>query len=136
VLRDMSYSSGPVYRSTMLLIDDDPIIRENLRRLFSISYECEVSDGAIDVLGKLDQRKYDVVITDVSMPGVDGLQILKRIHARHRETPIIVISGNGDQFKDLFLEMGAFAYISKPFRFDELESAVLAATAAINRRRQ
>ncbi len=136
MLQNTRNSSGTVHRSMMLIIDDDPIIRETLQRLFSTIYECDVSDGAIDILERLDQRKYDVVVTDVSMPGVNGLQIVKRIQARHRETPIIVISGNGDQFKDLFLEMGAFAYITKPFRFDELESAVLAATAAINDGRQ
>jgi DNA-binding NtrC family response regulator len=61
------------------------------------------------------------------MPGVDGLQVLKRIQARHKKTPVIVISGNGDLFKDLFLEMGAFAYFTKPFLLEDLDSAVVQA---------
>jgi DNA-binding response OmpR family regulator len=61
------------------------------------------------------------------MPGVNGLQILKQIRAKHSKTPVIVISGSGDEFKDLFLEMGAFAYFTKPFLLEDLESAVVKA---------
>jgi DNA-binding NtrC family response regulator len=107
----------------LLVIDDDRVIRETLQRVFSSTYDCDISDGSEHVLESLDTREYDAIITDVSMPGVDGLQVLKRVQGRHNKTPVIVISGNGDQFKDLFLEMGAFAYFTKPFLLD-LESAV------------
>jgi DNA-binding NtrC family response regulator len=119
--------NGEHDRKALLVIDDDRVIRETLRRIFSQTYDCDTSDGSEHVLESLEEREYDLVITDVSMPGVDGLQILKRVLARHSGTPVIVISGNGDQFRDLFLEMGAFAYFSKPFRFEELESAVVQA---------
>jgi DNA-binding NtrC family response regulator len=111
----------------LLVIDDDRVIRETLQRVFSSTYDCEISDGSDHVLESLDTREYDAIITDVSMSGVDGLQVLKRIQAHHNETPVIVISGNGDQFKDLFLEMGAFAYFTKPFLLEDLESAVVQA---------
>lgn len=67
------------------------------------------------------------------MPGVGGLQILRRIQARHSTTPVIVISGDGEEFEDFFLEMGAFAYFTKPFRLEKLELAV---AEAIVRHRQ
>jgi DNA-binding NtrC family response regulator len=108
----------------LLVIDDDPVIRETLQRVLSGTYNCDISDGSKHVFESLDTRQYDAIITDVSMPGVDGLQVLKRIQARHNKTPVIVISGNCDQFKDFFLEMGAFAYFTKPFLMDDLESAV------------
>lgn len=108
----------------MLVIDDDRVIRETLQRIFSKAYQCDVSDGSEQVWGVLERQTYDVIITDVAMPGADGLQILKRIRASHSETAVIVISGNGDHFKDLFLEMGAFAYFTKPFLLEDLESAV------------
>jgi DNA-binding NtrC family response regulator len=108
----------------LLVIDDDRVIRETLQTVFSNTYHCDISDGSEHVLASLDTREYDAIITDVSMPGVDGLQVLKRIQARHHKIPVIVISGNGDQFKDLFLEMGVFAYFTKPFLLNDLESAV------------
>lgn len=115
--------------ASVLVIDDDPVIRKTLQRLFSKEHECETADGSEQGLASLELEDYDTIITDVSMPGVDGLQILKRIQARHLRTPVIVISGNGDQFRDLFMELGAFAYFTKPFRFEELESAVIQAVA-------
>ena len=113
----------------LLVIDDDRVIRETLHQVFSITYECDTADRAEQALECLEFQEYDAVITDISMPGVGGVQILKRILARHLTTPVIIISGNGDQFKDLFLEMGAFAYFTKPFRLEKLELAVSQAIA-------
>jgi DNA-binding NtrC family response regulator len=110
--------------AALLIVDDDPTIRDTLCRLFADKYECNTADRAEQALELLEVKKYDAIITDVSMPGVGGVQILKRIQARPRTIPVIVISASGDQVKDLFLEMGAFAYFSKPFRFEEIENAI------------
>ncbi len=111
------------------MIDDDRIIRETLHQVFSLTYECDTADRAEQALEYLEFQEYDAVITDISMPGVGGVQILKRIRSLHSTTPVIVITGNSDQFKDLFLEMGAFAYLTKPFRLEELELVVSQAIA-------
>ena len=113
--------------AALLIVDDDPTIRNTLCRLFADKYECDTADRAEQALELVEIHKYAVIITDISMPGVGGVQILKRIQARVLPIPVIVISASGDQFKELFLEMGAFAYFSKPFRFDELELAVIQA---------
>jgi two-component system response regulator PilR (NtrC family) len=110
--------------AALLIVDDDPIIRETFRRLFSDKYESDTADRAERALELLEVQEYDVIITDVSMPGGGGVQILKRIQTHALTIPIIVISASGDQFKDLFLEMGAFAYFSQPFRFEDIENAV------------
>lgn len=106
------------------MVDDDPLIRETLHQVLSLTYECDTADRAEQALECLEFQEYDAVITDISMPGVGGDQILKRIRSKHSTTPVIVITGNGDQFKDLFLEMGAFAFFTKPFRLEELELAI------------
>jgi DNA-binding NtrC family response regulator len=64
------------------------------------------------------------------MPGLSGEEVLKRVQVQHPHTPVIVISGNSDEdtAKNL-LKMGAFAYISKPFKLDDVESAVVRAIA-------
>ncbi len=113
----------------LLVVDDDPIIRETLHQFLSNEYECDTADRAEQALEILEYQHYDAIITDISMPGVGGLHILKRIQARQLATPVIVISGNGDEFRDLFMEMGAFAYFTKPFRLLELELAVSQAIA-------
>jgi len=118
--------------AALLIVDDDPIIRDTLCRLFAYKYDCDTADRAEQALELLDSQEYDAIITDVSMPGVGGIQILKRVQARHLTIPVIVISASGDQFKELFLEMGAFDYFSKPFRFEELESAVAQALDSLD----
>src|SRR5713226_5636282 len=106
----------------LLVVDGDRIIRETLHELLSVIHECHTADRAEQALECLEFQNYDAVITDISMPGVGGFQILKRIPARHSAIPVIVISGNCDQYRDLFLAMGAFAHFTKQFHLDELES--------------
>jgi DNA-binding NtrC family response regulator len=115
--------------TTLLVVDDDPAIRETLQKVFSQSYECDTADRAEQALEYLEFQDYDAIITDISMPGVGGVQILKHIQAHHSKTPVIVISGNGSEFEDLLMELGAFAYFTKPFRLEKLELAVTQAIA-------
>jgi two-component system response regulator PilR (NtrC family) len=115
--------------ATVLLIDDDPAVRQMLEMLFSGAHECHTADRAEQALQYLEFQSYDVVITDVSMPGLGGVEIVKCITQQYPTTPVIVITGRPDQYKGLVLEMGAFAFFSKPFSLDELESAVVRAIA-------
>lgn len=116
--------------ATLLIVDDDNNIRDTLRDLLSEAHDCHTADRAEQALSYLEFESYDVVLTDIAMPGLSGDQVLKRIQIQHPHTPVIVISGNADEqsAKDL-LTMGAFAYISKPFQLEEVESAVVRAIA-------
>ncbi|SRR5712691_5843816 len=114
--------------ATLLLIDDDPAVRQMLDMLFAESHECHTADRAEQAIELLKFQTYDVVITDISMPGLGGVEILKQIKLRHA-IPVIVISGRADQYKDIVLKMGAFACFSKPFPLSELEDAVTNAIA-------
>ena len=114
--------------ATLLLIDDDPAVRKMLELLFSETHECHTADRAEQAMELLQFQRYDVVITDVSMPGLGGVEILRHIKLRHA-IPVIVISGRADQYKDIVLKMGAFACFSKPFPLGELEDAVTNAMA-------
>ena len=114
--------------ATLLLIDDDQAVRQMLDMLFSGKHECHTADRAEQALELLEFQTYDVVITDISMPGLGGVEILKQIKLRHA-IPVIVISGRADQYREMVLKMGAFACFSKPFPLDELEDAVTNALA-------
>jgi two-component system, NtrC family, response regulator PilR len=116
--------------ATLLLIDDDNAIRQMLDSLFSSAYECHTADRAEQALEYLQLQKYDVVITDVSMPGLGGVEILQEIKSRRDATPVIVISGRPDEYKDAVLEMGAFAFLEKPFSLTAIESSVAEAIAS------
>ena len=92
--------------ATLLLIDDDRAVREMLNMLLSGSHECHTADRAEQALEFLEVQVYDLVITDISMPGLGGVEILRRIKQRHAATPGIVISGRMDEYKESLIDMG------------------------------
>ena len=114
--------------ATLLIVDDDTLIRDTLHELFSGTHECHTADRAEQALAYLDLETYDVVLTDISMPQLSGRELLKYIQAKHPTTPVIVISGLSNQrdAKEM-LDMGAFAYFAKPFRLEQIEEAVASA---------
>ncbi len=116
--------------ATLLIVDDDNNIRETLHDLLKDAHECHTADRAEQALAYLEVESYDVVLTDIAMPGLTGREILKRIQAQHPTTPVIVISGNSEEeaAKEL-LAMGAFAFIAKPFTLESVETAVVRAIA-------
>ena len=111
--------------ATLLIVDDDNTIRETLHELLSETNECHTADRAEQALAYLEIESYDAVLTDISMPGLSGREILKRIQEKHPTTPVIVISGdsNTEAAADL-LAMGAFAYLTKPFQLTAVEDTV------------
>jgi len=116
--------------ATLLIVDDDTLIRETLHELLSEMHECHTADRAEQALAYLDIEHYHAVITDVSMPGLSGRDILRRVQSKHPTTPVIVISGRPDGADgESMIEMGAFAYITKPFQLDDIEDAVTRAIA-------
>lgn len=116
--------------ATLLIVDDDTLIRDTLHEFLSEKHECHTADRAEQALSYLEVEKYDAVITDVAMPGLTGREILMYVQNQHPTTPVIVISGkpDGADGKSL-VEMGAFAYITKPFQLDEIEETVTRAIA-------
>ena len=116
--------------ATLLIVDDDTLIRDTLHEFLSEKHECHTADRAEQALSYLEVERYDAVITDVSMPGLTGREILMYVQNQHPTTPVIVISGkpDGSDGKSL-VEMGAFAYLTKPFQLDEIEEIVTRAIA-------
>jgi DNA-binding NtrC family response regulator len=109
----------------ILIVDDDDAIRAILYDLLSDKYECDTASMAEEALQYIAAERYDAILTDIAMPGLTGVELLKKIHEHHPATPVIVISGKGNEQdpKDLMV-LGAFAYVTKPFNLDEIEQVV------------
>ena len=116
--------------ATLLIVDDDTLIRDTLHELLSPSHECHTADRAEQALAYLEVETYDAVITDITMPGLSGRDLLKHIQAKHPATPVVVVSGmsNVTDAHEL-IEMGAFAFFTKPFKLEEIEESVARAIA-------
>jgi len=116
--------------ATLLVVDDDNMIRETLHDFFLSNHECHTADRAEQALSFLEFESYDAILTDLDMPGLSGRELLHRIKQDHPTTPVIVISGiAGAEEAKALIEMGAFAYFSKPFKLEEIEAAVNRAVA-------
>ncbi len=111
--------------AAILIVDDDDAIRDTLYELFSDDHLCHAANTAEKALAFLCEQSYDVVLTDISMPGLSGLELLGMVRRSQPDTPVIVISGIGDQTHAEGLKrLGSFDYILKPFRLDVVESSV------------
>jgi len=113
----------------ILIVDDDDVIRETLFELLSQDHSCEMADTAEGALARLEAGPFDVVLTDISMPGLSGMELLKRVLQLYPGTPVIVVSGLSDQEQaESLIEQGAFDYLLKPFRLEVVEESVKRAT--------
>jgi DNA-binding NtrC family response regulator len=110
---------------TVLVVDDDETIRDALYEFLSEQYVCHTAETAEKAFTRLDEDVYDVVLTDISMPGLSGLELLGHVRQKFPNTPVIIISGISDQehAKGL-IQLGAFDYLIKPFRLELVENSV------------
>lgn len=109
----------------ILVVDDEPPIRKLLRMgLTSQGYEVLDAPNGRMALQLLD-RKPDLVILDLGLPDIDGLELLRRIRRHQEDLPIVVLSSRGDEAgKVAALDLGADDYVTKPFGMDELLARV------------
>jgi len=113
----------------VLVIDDEPPIRKLLRMgLSAHGYEIlEAPSGRVS-LELLEQKKPDLVILDLGLPDIQGLDLLRMIRSRNESVPIVVLSSRGDEAgKVQALDLGADDYVTKPFGMDELLARMRAA---------
>jgi DNA-binding NtrC family response regulator len=109
----------------VLVVDDDETIRDTLYDLLSEQYICQTAETAEKGFARLEAEPYDVVLTDISMPGLSGLELLGHIRQKYSDTPVIIISGIGDQeHAQGLIRLGAFDFLLKPFRLDVVEKSV------------
>jgi DNA-binding NtrC family response regulator len=109
----------------ILVVDDDETIRDTLYELLSEQYVCQTAETAERALARLAADPYDVVLTDISMPGLSGLELLGHIRQMYSDVPVIMISGIGDQeHAQGLIRLGAFDFLLKPFRLDVVEKSV------------
>ena len=109
----------------LLVVDDDQKIRDTLQELLSVNYECQTAETAEDALARLESTTFDVVLTDISMPGLSGLELLGNVLQKYPATPVIIISGISDQeHAQGLIRLGAFDYLLKLFNLDDVENSV------------
>ena len=118
----------------ILIVDDEEIvIKSCLRILAGDEFQVESVQDGREALKKIEENPYDVVILDIMMPNIDGLEVLRRVKETHPKVDVIMITGLSQVDTAVqAMKLGAFDYISKPFEPDELKLVVY---RALERRR-
>ena len=106
----------------ILVVDDEPGMRQFLRTgLTPDGYVVSETDRGMGALDAVRRREIDLIVLDLGLPDVNGLQVIKRIRYAQSDIPIIVLSTRGDEAsKVAALDLGADDYVTKPFGIDEL----------------
>jgi nitrogen regulation protein NR(I) len=115
----------------ILLIEDDPSTAASLQKVLQAEgYVVDLAPRGDTGLAQARQQSYDLVITDLKLPGLDGLQLVAQLHAAKPRLPIIMMTAHGTTETAIeATKLGAFEYLLKPFEAEELLDAVAPAVA-------
>lgn len=121
--KDKPEKSDPQGRpdAHILIVDDDAAIRDSMHEFVDMSgYRSYVATSAEEALSMLDGKSVDVVITDIMLPGMDGLELTDRIKKNHDVDVIVMTGYSGDYSYEEAISKGASDFVFKPVRFEEL----------------
>jgi len=106
----------------LLLVDDELEFLEPLAtRLTRRGAACTIATSGESALRQLADARFDCAVVDVKMPGMDGLELLRRIRRDHAEVPVVLLTGHASvELGVQGMELGAFDYLLKPLELDEL----------------
>jgi DNA-binding response OmpR family regulator len=130
--RNSEFATDDDYGARILLADDNADMRNYIRRLLSGRYVVETAANGLEALQMARQNLPDIILTDVMMPHLDGLGLLRKLRAdpRTRSIPVIVLSARaGEEAEMARLERGADDYLVKPFSARELVARISLTTA-------
>lgn len=115
----------------ILIIDDEEIILRSCLRIFTEKeYQVETAANGMAGIRKIEEGEYDLLILDLMMPKMNGLEVLQRVKASHPEICVIMVTGLAqDESAVKAMAMGAYAYLPKPFDPEELKLVVQRALA-------
>jgi response regulator RpfG family c-di-GMP phosphodiesterase len=112
-------------RARVLIVDDEAEIREMLCDLLSIDYDCEDAASAEEALARLPEGEFNLIVSDITMGGMSGLEMIPLALAASPESVVVMISGMQTVESAIeALRVGAFDYIMKPFDLRQVETAV------------
>jgi DNA-binding NtrC family response regulator len=119
-------SDNTTQRTQILILDDEPIVCKRLKPAFQkAGYDVEAFTDSALAMARVEQKRFDVVITDLKMEGTDGMRFLTRVKEIRPDTNVIVITGfaTSETAKESFRK-GAFDFVAKPFKLGDILDTV------------
>ncbi len=117
----------------VLILDDEPIVGKRLKSMLGrVGCEVEAFDDPCEACQRIHEKEFDVVISDIVMGGMDGIQVLECVRERSLRTKVILITGYARMaMARSAMEQGAFDFIAKPFQPSELRLVVARAAGEL-----
>jgi two-component system response regulator FlrC len=111
---------------SVLIVDDDPLMRNALKEAVTkIGYQSVLAQNGPEAISKMDKEEFAAVVTDMNMPQMNGLQLMKRLREFDTNLPVLVITGYGTVENAVeSMKEGAYDYLMKPFSFEKLQEAL------------
>lgn len=113
----------------LLIVDDEETLTFSLYQTFiNAPIECEVvtASSGEEAMERINKAPFDIIITDIAMPGISGLEVLSKVKDHNPDTQVIVVTAYGsDEREEEAYNLGADFYIEKPFDIRELKSLVI-----------
>lgn len=112
----------------VLVVDDEEPIRQLMRRFLEPEgYDVLTAENGELALQLCETQRIDLIILDLAMPGLSGVEVLKRVRQRYPSLPVIILTVNQDEVTALeTFQLGAIDYVMKPFKGDQLKLAIRA----------
>ena len=116
----------------VLVVDDDPVVRKSFDRVLSKKgYAVITAENGEEALRKLNEEKYDIVYTDIRMPGMSGLEVAEQVKARKPWTPVVIITGYGSDAAEARAKAaGVASFVHKPLSPEMIEDSARDVLAA------
>jgi len=117
----------------ILVVDDEPVVNQSCRRVLTdAGYEVHTTESGRDGLNRACTQEFDLVITDLKMPDLDGMNLVRTLRQERPDTAIVIITGYGTLPSAIeATRLGVADYIEKPFTPEELSRAVLGALTPV-----
>jgi CheY-like chemotaxis protein len=127
---------NPEKKLEVMLVDDEPIVGKRLKpALKKYGYDVEVFENPVKAIDRFQEKEFDVVVTDMRMEKLNGIQVLEKIMAKSSRTKVIFITGYAtvENAREALVK-GAFDFIAKPFKPNDLRMAIVKAAMSLGYR--
>ena len=126
-----------MYRYRILIVDDDKLLQKPLKQILADKYDVSASGSGEEALAIIKEKPVDLILLDIRLPGIDGIETLKTIRERNKNILVIMMTA----FEDIktvitSMKMGAFDYLVKPLDMDEIEIIVERALENLNLKKE
>ncbi|MFO0921664.1 MAG: response regulator [Pirellulales bacterium] len=125
----MQESQNNELLSKILIVDDEIAVLKAIQRRLEVDYECDIAESGISGLEKIKSNHYPVIITDMTMPEMSGVDFIQQARAITPETVFMILTGNQDEtsLTKARQEGQVFRILNKPCSFSELQASIEAA---------